>query len=165
MRDNTPNNEHPVVRALSGELSVRRLGTAGELGERAVLELGRPFTGVVRPKGYRRGTPGQCFRKAWRLAYDRRGTYVEGFALTKSGLLDHHAWITLDGFNALDVTWPDPRGSFYFGIPFSLTVLGKWSVRKKHFGFLNLPDKPFDELLQDLRPSPLHWPHCEGSSV
>jgi hypothetical protein len=61
----------------------------------------------------------QCFRNAGILADEGRGTYCEGFALGEHGFLVHHAWITLDGKTAIDVTLPDAPKYVYFGIPFS----------------------------------------------
>ena len=39
------------------------------------------------------------------LAFQARGTYVEGFALDPNAARIHHAWVTLDGIHAIEVTW------------------------------------------------------------
>jgi hypothetical protein len=98
------------------------LGKGGTVRETLVLEYGRPFVGIARPKGYRRQwMVKQCFRNPGILADTRRGTYCEGFVLTppRYSLCIHHAWITLDGKTAIDVTLPDAPNYRYFGIPFS----------------------------------------------
>ena len=64
-----------------------------------------------------------------RLVLDERATYVEGFIMTDLGLT-HHAWVTLDGAHAIDVTLPDVVGCEYFGIPFTNRAVGAWLVRQ-----------------------------------
>jgi hypothetical protein len=94
----------------------------GTARERIVLEYGRPFIGIARPRGYRRQwMVKQCFRNAGILADEGRGTYCEGFVLGPPDFLFpiHHAWITLDGKTAIDVTLPNASECWYFGIPFS----------------------------------------------
>ena len=74
----------------------------------AVLEHGRPYVGISRPKGYRKLKDKKCFYNAGKLALANRGTYVEGFTGFGSALFPiHHAWLTLDGEHAIDVTWAD----------------------------------------------------------
>jgi hypothetical protein len=95
----------------------------------------------MRPKGYRLGRKKGCFAKAGDLALLDRGTYVEGFALIPGFLVTHHAWLTLDGTNAVDVAWrwPAPK-NHYFGIAFPKTVLSQFVDRTEHWGPL-LEDK------------------------
>jgi hypothetical protein len=85
--------------------------------EAALLDHGRPFVGIARPKGYRRLRRVQhCFFNSLTIAtdecgtYPQGGTYVEGYAISRDGrgVPLHHAWITLDGTNAIDVTWRAP---------------------------------------------------------
>jgi hypothetical protein len=96
--------------------------------ERLVLKYGRPFTGVERPKGYRLGTKKQCYMNSFVLADEghgdaRRGFYVEGLALRGDHLFQH-AWVTLDGQHAIDVTLRQPASeNHFFGIPFSHEIL------------------------------------------
>jgi hypothetical protein len=92
--------------------------------EKLVLEYGRPFVGIARPKGYRQWARKQCFRNAGALANRGQCTYCEGFVLTppRYSVCIHHAWITLDGKSAVDVTLPNAPECWYFGIPFSEPV-------------------------------------------
>jgi hypothetical protein len=118
---------HPVARSLAREVSqMAKLGWAEPAREReAVLTHGRAFTGIARPKGYRRWAEKQCFRNAGLLAERDEGTYVEGFAIGSfRDLPIHHAWLTLDGTNAVDVTWPTPANEcHYFGIALPRDVM------------------------------------------
>jgi hypothetical protein len=77
------------------------------------------------------------------LALQDRGTYVEGFALSLDGGSPmHHAWLSLDGTNAVDVTWrSSARDCPYFGIPFSITVLEHFMRRTKSWGPLLAGDE------------------------
>jgi len=65
------------------------------------------------------GRKRQCFRNAGCLAERGNGAYCEGFALGPDlSMLFHHAWITLDGTSAIDVTLPDGPAYKYFGVAF-----------------------------------------------
>src|SRR5262245_18836640 len=87
--------------------------------EAFVVEHGRSYIGK-RVNNFRQRARKKCFVNAGRLALERRGTYVEGFAMSpRSHAPVHHAWITLDGVHAIDVTWPNAPECSYFGIPFS----------------------------------------------
>jgi hypothetical protein len=111
--------KHPVEIALTHAV-IRNFGNVNR--EKIVLEYGRPFVGSARPKGYRRQwMVKQCFRNAGILADQGRGTYCEGVVLGPPDFLFpiHHAWITLDGKTAIDVTLPNASEFWYFGIPFS----------------------------------------------
>jgi hypothetical protein len=124
--------------------------------EEAVLEHGRPFIGIERPKGYRRRAAKQCFVNAGDLAYRGRGVYVEGFAMLDNNFPFHHAWITRDGVQAIDVTLTDPGpGVSYLGIPFSLEVLERWIGKRGHWTLLDALDTDTEELLADARRNPL----------
>jgi hypothetical protein len=93
-----------------------------------LIERGKVFTPIKRPKGYRKRRDRECFMNAALLAIDRRGIYVEGLACSSlfPKLAAHHAWITLDGVHAIDPTWAEP-GTFYLGITFDVkTVARKW---------------------------------------
>jgi hypothetical protein len=98
-----------------------------------VLEHGRVFTGIERPKGYRQWAMKQCFRNAATLALRDKGCYVEGFAISSSGsIYIHHAWITLDGVHSVDVTWRDAPSCHYFGIEFNKRFLASWFSKRQH---------------------------------
>lgn len=96
-----------------------------------VLQHGRTFAPQRRPKGFRLRTQKECFLNSFYVADAGRGTYVEGFAMVK-GLHFHHAWVTLDGVHAVDVTLRLPEEAQFFGIAFSLSGLRRQilSVRK-----------------------------------
>jgi hypothetical protein len=101
-------------------LVTRVMSGFGDARMNTFLEYGRPFVGIGRPKGYRRQRMfKQCFRNAGILADEGRGIYCEGVGLNGNRFLFHHAWITLDGHTAIDVTLPDGPDHEYFGIPFS----------------------------------------------
>ena len=91
---------------------------------RAVIDYGRPYVGINRPKGYRKRKAKQCFWNAARLAINDCGTYVEGYAsLPIGGPALHHAWVTLDGVHAVDVTWDAPADCHYVGIAFPKKIV------------------------------------------
>jgi hypothetical protein len=94
--------------------------------ERAIAKLakqGRFFTPVNRPKGFRLMAIKACYRNAIKLAVAGRAQYVEGYAMHDDGLEPvHHTWVTTDGINAIDVTWPK-LGAVYFGVVFDTKAL------------------------------------------
>jgi hypothetical protein len=97
---------------------------------RGVEQYGREYIPVPRPKGFRRGKPGQCWTTA--LAWVRKhpeATYVEGIA-TIYGREYHHCWITLDGVHAIDPTWPKP-GERYIGLTGTPLPNGKVRLNPK----------------------------------
>jgi hypothetical protein len=133
-----PDHHHPVFAQLLAQVEgLRHLaatapsegrfaGYTGVTIEPYVIEHGRPFTGIKRPKGYRRRAEKQCFHNAAMLAIEGKGTYVEGYAVSPtSGILIHHAWVTADDARAIDVTWTDPEQAAYFGVPIPNIVLAK----------------------------------------
>jgi hypothetical protein len=110
--------------------------------KRILLEHGRPFAGIARPKGYRRQWAlKSCYRNAAELAIRGRGTYVEGLATLShdSTLLLPHAWITVDGMDAIDQTWPRGENYEYFGIPFATETLARLLASRKYYGPLLEP--------------------------
>jgi hypothetical protein len=104
-----------------------------------VLSLGRSYRGAPRPKGFRRGPPKMCFQNAGRLAFSGRGIYVEGYALLgpDDDSPKHHAWITLNGSEAVDVTWAKGETCEYFGIAVQQDDLMRWLARKGYWGVLD----------------------------
>src|SRR4029077_3967187 len=132
-RDFSIMTDHAVaddLRRLSRHLPPSMEPTSAEPA-RAVLRFGRAFVGIARPKGLRRQRARkQCFMNATTIALSGRGTYVEGFATSGSARAVLHAWITLDGEHAIDLTWPDADKCQYFGIPFSNEVLIKAMNRR-----------------------------------
>jgi hypothetical protein len=139
--------------------------------ERAVLKHGRAFTGIERPKGFRRQrTMKACFHNAGTLALDGRGTYVEGIALLGPDhiLPSPHAWITLDGIHAIDPTWKDASMHLYRGIAFPPEIVARAMLMRQSFGILELlteqhatiPD--FAALMQKLNES--HRRSCHDAT-
>jgi hypothetical protein len=145
-------SRHPVAFELERHVTSLRSVKV----EKAVLKHGRPFTWTPRPSGYRPRAIKQCFVNAGKLAFEKRGVYVEGFAMAgKSSFAFHHAWITLDGLCAIDVTLRD-SDVLYFGILFSLEVLQRWTIKRRHWGLLEElhPIGEMKELLVDARRHP-----------
>jgi hypothetical protein len=98
--------------------------------ELLALKYGQTFAGIRRPKGYRQMAKKQCFCNAQSLAEMDRGTYCEGFVLSPgSGPAFLHAWITLDGRSAIDVTLPGAEECKYFGIPFGEPSLKELMIK------------------------------------
>jgi hypothetical protein len=97
---------------------------------RAVVDHGRPYIGINRPKGYRKRKDKQCFWNAADLALSDRGTYVEGYASTPRGVI-HHAWVTLDGVHAIDPTWRDPAECYYVGIAFPKEIVARYGLQER----------------------------------
>jgi hypothetical protein len=94
------------------------------------LNWGDVSSGPLGQKATDPGKSGDCFANAARLAFDNRGRYVEGFALTPEGRPIHHAWVTLDGIHAVDVTWSE------------------WATDAQYFG-IEIPAKPLARALLD----------------
>jgi hypothetical protein len=73
-----------------------------------VERFGKRYTPLAVPKGLPRyRTLFQCHRNSALAAFhDRRLTYVEGLArCPATGRLIGHAWVTMDGEHAIDLTW------------------------------------------------------------
>jgi hypothetical protein len=97
----------------------------------------RVFVPIKRPKEYHKRRDKECFFNAADLAIADRGRYVEGFAVNRLGLAVHHAWITLDGVHAIDVTWQEP-GVFYCGIEYDIKTVAMASLAVPFTGFTQL---------------------------
>lgn len=153
MKSNTNlDDEHPIKKYLLSHVTdgMRRGGNVRV--EEAVLNHGRPFIGVERPTGYPLRKRKQCFANAGYLAYNSLGLYVEGFVSSPGQPPVHHAWVTLDGVNAIDVTLREPpTDCLYFGVPFPLEVLQKW-IERPH-GYLTMFDgaKPIEQIDETLK--------------
>ena len=94
--------------------------------QKVLIALGKPFIGVAHPKGYRKRMIGRCFQNALELSWKGQGSYVEGYACSPGLPPTHHAWVTTNGTDAIDVTWTDPTQCTYLGIPFSADLIGYW---------------------------------------
>jgi hypothetical protein len=111
-------HKHPVVRELL--FRVRESPGLSLLAQKTVLKYGRPFIGIERPKGYRQRKMKDCFSNSADIALDKRGFYVEGFALGQTG----GAWSVQHGWNTTDgIPYKDAPKHWYFGIPFSEKAL------------------------------------------
>jgi hypothetical protein len=81
-----------------------------------ILEYGEEFLPGDSPKGIRLQPKKRCFSNAERVVSRYPSLlYAEGYALSRQGLLFHHAWCT-DGTNAFDPTLRDARQYQYLGI-------------------------------------------------
>jgi hypothetical protein len=142
-------SSNPVVAFLRARVS----SSPGNVAvEEAVLGHGRPYIGIRRPKNYRPRAVKRCFANAANLAFGGRGIYVEGFAVGSEDpdLVLHHAWITLDGVHAIDVTWRRQASDcHYYGIAFPNDVVRRLLLRRNYWApVLDYWEAPFDELLK-----------------
>jgi hypothetical protein len=144
----------------------RRISRGGNVTvEEAVLKHGRPFIAIGRPTGYRLGRVKQCYANAGKAACAEKGIYVEGFAMDSKRFFPH-AWITLDGIHAIDLTLRDPVNNFfYFGIPFCVDVLEEWRARRGNRGrLLDAMDDDLDQMLSDAAHFSPTFESAEGNS-
>jgi hypothetical protein len=154
---------HPVKAALLARIAK---SCGNTIVEKAILHHGRPFIGVDRPKHFRLGKIKECFVNAGVLADAGRGIYVEGFITTPVHSIPiHHAWITLDGVHAVDVTLREPAPNCsYFGIPFSSEVLQSALCRLNCWGpFIDAADevKEFKTFLSKVISCPPSFPRAQ----
>jgi hypothetical protein len=111
-----------------------RLGHPALL-ERFVLRNGKAYT--PRKRIGRKRKAKECFSNATQAVWDRGGTYVEGFVARNDFWLPLlHAWVTIDGSDAMDPTL-DAKNYQYYGVEFSNRVLNRELVRNKHYGLLD----------------------------
>lgn len=126
--------------------------------EAFVLEHGRQWQAAKRPAGQRKRRSQMCFMNATHLMHeDDSLTYVEGYAARFFPTL--HAWcVTPDGV-VVDLTWPDPQNSYYFGVPFKRSFVNATNLRRRYYGLLDDPQQGWplmrgvyepDEFLHDL---------------
>ena len=151
---------NPVALELSKLIEQTGFRVYRSTAVKAVLKAGQSFTGIARPKGYRQMRLKQCFWNAGRLALEHRGIYVEGFVLTPGSWSIPHAWLTLDGIHAIDVTLKDAPAYHYFGIAFSHEVLCEWMIRRRCTGLLHWDDEQTSAVLEYAR---LHPPSFHDS--
>jgi hypothetical protein len=109
--------------------------------QRFVLRNGKEYTPGKRIG--RRGAAKQCFRNS-HLAVARRPSadgwlYVEGFAIHREYpiLAFHHAWITVDGDTAMDLTL-DAAQYDYMGVAFDKQTLMEETARTEFYGLLDM---------------------------
>jgi hypothetical protein len=124
MRDDA-NDQDALWVALKRRIDFSRESNVGNTSvEQLVLKYGRPFIGGGRPKGYRQRAAKNCYLNSFYLADADRGFYVEGYAL-RPGHLFQHAWITIDGTHAVDVTLQNISDCLFFGILFPLKTISE----------------------------------------
>jgi len=105
--------------------------------EGLVLDQGRAYEPQVKPGWAQRGAPKWCYDNTFRLVQRDRGrhglVYCEGYAILAGpdwvGIPVQHAWaVDADG-RVVDVTWPHPELSAYYGIAFDWIEVCRFSVR------------------------------------
>jgi hypothetical protein len=129
----TSDESHPIVIWLTETLRSfegKKFKPSDHPIYRAVLDYGRPYIGIDRPKGYRQRKAKACFGNAALLALEERGAYVEGFAMSFDQPAFHHAWITLDAKHAIDTTLPNATERQYFGILFPKRIVFEQAQRR-----------------------------------
>lgn len=116
-----------------------------------ILKNGRRFNPQALPKGYRRGTPKQCYANAYRLVdSDPDLTYVEGLALPDFvDIPIAHAWAVDKNGNVIDNTWKTP-GVSYIGIPFTTDFLHEVASETGVYGIFGYESR---HILRDGVPS------------
>jgi hypothetical protein len=80
------------------------------------IEHGKSYTRISKQKELRWRQQKLCFYNSCTTVLNRQELqlrYVEGFVLSKSGSLTHHAWVTRDGKHAIDVTLREERLGYY----------------------------------------------------
>jgi hypothetical protein len=112
------------------------LGHAALL-QRFVIRNGKPFT--PRKRIGRKRKAKMCFSNSTDFVVrNRRGTYVEGYALSKKLPIMpiHHAWVTVDGNDAMDLTL-NAWDYEYFGVTFDNDTLWAELRKLKRYGILD----------------------------
>ena len=80
-----------------------------------------------------------CFSNSTEFVVRKRqGTYVEGYALSKKFPIMpiHHAWVTMDGNDAMDLTL-NAEDYEYFGVTFDNDTLWAELRKLKRYGILD----------------------------
>jgi hypothetical protein len=124
--------------------------------ERFVLRNGREFTPAKRIGRKRRAK--MCFSNSTDFVIQKRqGTYVEGYALSlKFPLMPiHHAWVTMDGDDAMDLTL-NAEDYEYFGVVFDNLTLKSELLKLKRYGLLDTGFGLNHELMFKLDPELEH---------
>jgi hypothetical protein len=109
----------------------------------ALRGRGREYAAIPRPKGFRRQMEKkECFHNAFTKASKRKeARYVEDLAFTPVPCIWlPHAWLTIDGVNAIDQTWPYVEGIRYFGIELPFKEVAGTAARRGWIGSALAPD-------------------------
>jgi len=112
---------------------------APALMERFVLRNGDEFEGRKLPKGYRLGTPKECFYNAAMLVLDKPGLrYVEGYVWREGlPLAIHHAWVIDAKGRVIDNTLRDPERCQYMGVGYIRAELWNELQKNQYYGLLD----------------------------
>jgi len=105
--------------------------------ERFILDHGKDFRGVKRPKGIRKRTNKMCYRNAAQLSLERGFPYVEGFAVHNDLIAVFHAWCINDEQEVVDNTWRYPECSLYRGVVIPREILLREISARRIYGVLD----------------------------
>jgi hypothetical protein len=106
--------------------------------EEAVLTMGKPYEGALRPRGMFQRTPKQCFSNTYKLV-DRHPefTYVEGYAVTHDSPLPvQHAWAVDQHGRVVDLTWKAPERALYYGVEIPFETVRILAVKHGVYGVI-----------------------------
>jgi hypothetical protein len=118
---NTPPGTISVLAELKRRLAqYKRAGLGDNLDTNVlqrVIERGRTFTRIEKPKGFRWLKEKQCFNNSLTTVLNKgldmpHLRYVEGYLLSEFGPI-HHGWVTLDGVHAIDLTLREESFGYY----------------------------------------------------
>jgi hypothetical protein len=141
----------PVEQYLRFVAMSRQMSSQGPTIESFVLEHGREWQAAKRPAGLRKRRNQMCFMNATHLMQeDESLTYVEGYAARFFPTI--HAWcVTPDGI-VVDLTWPDPQNSHYFGVPFQREFVRATICKREYYGVLDNPQQDWPLIRGVCRP-------------
>jgi hypothetical protein len=97
--------------------------------EELVLSLGYWGIPAALPSHHRRGPERACYANAAAYGSAHHLVYVEGYALTRFGLVCEHAWCVDEYAQVHDPTWQDSDGTAYLGVPFAASYLDRFDRR------------------------------------
>jgi hypothetical protein len=105
--------------------------------ERFVLRNGKAFT--PRKRIGRRYKAKECFANATNnILMNTKNIYVEGYAIHKDFPLPIlHAWVTINGDDAMDMTLESPLDYEYYGVAFQREKLLSEIIRNRCYGLLD----------------------------
>lgn len=127
-----------------------------------ILEYGWFYRPAPLPTGLKRGTDGECYNNALRLALDNPNLiYVEGFGDGGGGRRFHHAWVTDGQGRAIDSTWRKPA-AVYAGVPFRTSFVALVGLKNKGVGGLIDDSLNHFPLLNELGDRPEEWLDLRG---
>lgn len=120
--------------------------------ERFILECGKDFKGVKRPKGIRKQRDGACYCNATLLAFENKElAYVEGYAIHDGLFPMLHAWCVTKTGEVVDPTWRYPEKSEYRGVIIPNEVLRVQILKNRVYGVLDTGMMVNLKLIEELR--------------